>query len=91
MFYLFSMTFFFFVMTAEENKSRGEIIADSKYGNFGNSSRPIIPEALPGWSSADSIYETPLSPFPQDTTHTYALSVCAATSRGHANTRSQVH
>ena len=64
---------------------------DGRHGSYSNSTRPIIPEALPGWSSADSTYEYPLSPFPQDTTHTYALSVCTATGRGHASTPSQVH
>ena len=72
--------------------SRGKVMnsgIDGKHGSYSNSTRPIIPEALPGWSSADSTYEHPLSPFPQDTTHTYALSVCTATGRGHASTPSQ--
>lgn len=50
---------------------------------------PIIPPTLPGWSGAALPHRS--SPaFPEDTTHTYELSVCAATSRGYASTQSKV-
>lgn len=50
---------------------------------------PIIPPTLPGWSGADLPRRS--SPaFPEDTTHTYEMSVCAATSRGYAATQSKV-
>ena len=50
----------------------------------------IIPEILPGWNSA--LTSNKLSPlaFPSDTTHTYALSICTATSRGSEDTSASV-
>ena len=50
----------------------------------------ILPETLPGWSSAVGSNKISPSAFPSDTAHTYALSICTATSRGNGNTPASV-
>ena len=75
-------------MDSEDSKySDKNNISDSRTGH---TSAVTIPETLPGWSSAVTSNKLSPSAFPSDTAHTYALSICTATSRGNGNTPASV-
>ena len=50
----------------------------------------VVPADLPGWSSAVSQTKLTSPTFPVVKSHTYALSVCTATSRGYRGTAATV-
>jgi hypothetical protein len=75
--------------TNSNSNSISNTVGTDSTDNTTNVESPTIPERLPGWAGPES-YKLPPSPFPLDTTHTYGLSICTATSRGYSGDPVQV-